>query len=78
MQMKGGKAATTTAAKITSAADADAAKGTLSPEVVDAEVERKLREEMEMGNDDARPSLGADEDDSNDQAAVGVGALAEI
>ena len=79
MQMKGGKAATTTAAKITAAADADAAKGTLSPEEVDAEVERKVREEMEMGNDDARPSLGADvEDDSKDQAAVGVGAVAEI
>ena len=70
MQMKGGKEAATTAAKITSAADADAdaTKGTLSPEEVDAEVERKVREEMETGNDDT----------PYDKATVGVGAVAKI
>lgn len=86
MKMKEGKASTTTdahdggeveAAKITAAADTDAAKGTLSPEEVDAEVERKLREETEKDNDDAPAPLGADdvEDDGYDEAAVGDGAV---
>lgn len=86
MQMKEGKATATTAtkkptddgkveaAKITAAADTNTAKVALSPDEVDAEVEKQLREEMEKGSGAPLP-MGADDKDGS---AVGVGAVAEI